>query len=189
MRRPAAPWQSTADQAAATGPRADREMMKRFRLSPMSPLIFTLTFGMLALSSALLVIGLIQNSLLLIPALLLAATYAWVWVRMRPSRFVLHPWGLEVVWPLRQCKIPRHEIADVRVVDGNTLRSEIGWSMRIGVGGLWGGFGWLWTKRRGVGQMYVSRTDHMVWLERTNGRPWLITPENTEAFVRALLLR
>jgi hypothetical protein len=58
--------------------------------------------------------------------------------------------------------------------------------MRIGAGGLWGGFGWLWTKRKGMVQMHVSRTDGFVWIERKADRPWLITPENPEAFVRAL---
>jgi hypothetical protein len=56
----------------------------------------------------------------------------------------------------------------------------------VGAGGLWGGFGWLWTERRGIAQMYVSRTEGLVWIERRGGRPWLITPEEPEAFVRAL---
>jgi hypothetical protein len=34
--------------------------------------------------------------------------------------------------------------------------------------------------------MYISRTDQFVWIERRNERPWLITPENPEAFIRAL---
>jgi hypothetical protein len=37
--------------------------------------------------------------------------------------------------------------------------------MRVGAGGLWGGF---------------------VWIERGAGRPWVITPEEPQAFVRAL---
>jgi len=52
--------------------------------------------------------------------------------------------------------------------------------------GLWGGFGWLWTRKRGVVQIYVSRDDGLVGIERVGGRPWLITPEHPEAFVRAL---
>ena len=47
------------------------------------------------------------------------------------------------------------------------------------------GVGWLWTSRRGIVQMYISGRDRFVWIERTNGRPWLITPEEPEAFVRA----
>lgn len=63
---------------------------------------------------------------------------------------------------------------------------EIYWSIRIGAGGLWGAFGWLWTTKRGIVQMYVSRTDRFVWIERAGERPWLITPENPEEFVRTL---
>jgi hypothetical protein len=58
--------------------------------------------------------------------------------------------------------------------------------MRVGAGGLWGGFGWLWTQRRGIVQMYVSRTDDFVWIERPGERSWLITPERPKAFVRAM---
>jgi hypothetical protein len=91
-----------------------------------------------------------------------------------------------VVWPLKRREIRRDGIAGVRLVDRRTLRRDIGWGMRVGAGGLWGGFGWLWTTRRGIVQMYVSRTDGFVWIERLNDRPWLITPERPEAFVRAL---
>jgi hypothetical protein len=62
----------------------------------------------------------------------------------------------------------------------------IRWRARVGAGGLWGGFGWLWTEKRGIVQMYVSRTDRFVWIERGAERPWLISPENPEAFVRLL---
>jgi hypothetical protein len=35
-------------------------------------------------------------------------------------------------------------------------------------------------------QMCISRTDQFVWIERKNGRPWLITPEEPEAFLCAV---
>jgi hypothetical protein len=41
-------------------------------------------------------------------------------------------------------------------------------------------------ERRGIVQMCISRTDQFVWIERKNGRRWLITPEEPEAFVRAV---
>jgi hypothetical protein len=34
--------------------------------------------------------------------------------------------------------------------------------------------------------MYASHTDGFVWMERINERPWPMTPEKPEAFVRAL---
>jgi hypothetical protein len=77
----------------------------------------------------------------------------------------------------------------VRLIDRDELRREVGWGMRVGAGGLWGGFGWLWTTRRGIVQMYVSRLDRFVWIERGSERPWLITPDRPESFVAALSAR
>jgi hypothetical protein len=91
-----------------------------------------------------------------------------------------------VIWPLKCRHIHRESIVSARAIDRQELKREIGWGMRVGAGGIWGGFGWLWTKRRGVVQMYISRTDSFVWIERTGGRPWLLTPEEPEEFVRAL---
>jgi hypothetical protein len=85
----------------------------------------------------------------------------------------------------RKLKIVK-DIAEVRLIDKRALYSEIGWGMRVGAGGLWGGFGWLWTQRRGIVQMYISRTDGFVWIERVGDRSWLITPAQPAAFVRAL---
>jgi hypothetical protein len=36
--------------------------------------------------------------------------------------------------------------------------------------------------------MYVSRADGLVWIEQGTSRPWLITPERPDEFVRALSL-
>jgi hypothetical protein len=161
-------------------------MVERFRLARMSPLVLTLTVVLLALPPAFFVGMLFGSRLLAVPALIIIAIYTWVWLRFRPSQFVVHPGGLQVIWPLKRREIPREDISNVRLIDRQDLRKEIGWGMRVGAGGLWGGFGWLWTKRRGIVQMYVSRTDRFVWIERADGRPWLITPEQPEAFIRAL---
>jgi hypothetical protein len=160
--------------------------MQVFRLAPMSPMILGLTLGVLALPLVFLVVAALGGRLLLAPALLLVALYAWIWLRLRPTRFVVRPDALEVVWPLRRRRIGRDSIASVRGIDSRELRRDAGWCLRVGAGGLWGGFGWLWTQRRGIVQMYVSRTDDLVWIERVGDRPWLITPEQPAAFVLAL---
>lgn len=152
----------------------------------MSPFVLTLTAFLLVLPAAFLVGAFLGNPVLAVPAALMIVLYAWVWLRFRPSRFAVDGKGLEVFWPLKRRAIPRADISAVRVVDRQVLKNEIGWGMRIGAGGLWGGFGWLWTTRRGIVQMYVSRTDRFVWIERGGERPWLITPEEPEAFVRTL---
>ena len=70
-----------------------------FRLAPMSRLILILTVGLWALPIALLASAVFQPARAA-PALLLVAIYAWAWLRFRPTRFVVHPATLEVVWPL-----------------------------------------------------------------------------------------
>jgi len=57
--------------------------------------------------------------------------------------------------------------------------------MRIGVGGLWGGFGWLYTSK-GLLDFYASRTDRLVLVRLRARRPLLVTPETEERFVAAL---
>jgi hypothetical protein len=159
---------------------------KSFRLARMSTMILILTIGLLALPLVFLVAGGFWRGLLSVPALLLAGIYGWVWLRFRPTGFIVRPGVLEVMWPLKRREIRRADISAVRLIEKGELRREVGWCMRVGAGGLWGGFGWLWTQRRGIVQMYISRTDGLVWIERISDRPWLITPEHPEAFVRAL---
>ena len=160
--------------------------VQSFRLAPMSPLIWMLTLVLLAAPAVFFSTAMVGRHLLTVPALCVVGIYVWVWLRFRPTRFVVYPDRLEVRWPLKRRSIPRKDIAAVRLIDKRALYSEIGWGMRVGAGGLWGGFGWLWTQRRGIVQMYISRTDGLVWIERVGDRPWLITPAQPAAFVRAL---
>jgi hypothetical protein len=165
---------------------SDQIQGKSFPLARMSPLMLTPTLLFLAAPPALLVGALFGSRQLWAAALLLFAIDAWVWLRFRPSRFTVQQNGLEVIWPLKNRHIPRESIVSARVIDRQELKREIGWGMRVGAGGIWGGFGWLWTTRRGVVQTYISRTDGFVWIERAGDRPWLLTPEEPEEFVRAL---
>lgn len=119
-------------------------------------------------------------------ATFLAALYAWVWLRYRPREFVVEPDRIEVRWPWRRQSIDRRGITNARVMTFFDLRAHVGIGLRVGAEGLWGGFGLLWTRRRGLVQMYVSRTDRMVWIDRGVKRPWLITPVDPHRFVEAL---
>ena len=58
-------------------------------------------------------------------------------------------------------------------------------AFEVHTGGLWGGFGWLYT-RKGLLDLYVSRTDRLVLVRLRAGRPLLLTPERDEGFVDAL---
>jgi Bacterial PH domain len=160
--------------------------VKTFQLARMSPLILILTWALLVLPLIFVGNAVFGKHLAMMPALLVVAIYSWVWLRFRPTRFVVRADVLEVIWPLKRRYIRRESISQVRLIDRRELRSMTGWCMRVGAGGLWGGFGWLWTGRCGIVQMYISRTDGFVWIERGNERPWLITPEQPAAFVRAL---
>ena len=152
----------------------------------MCGMIRIITLGLLALPVLFVLSAVFGRAPLIEPSIFLMAIYCWVWVRFRPTQFVVHPEVLEVIWPLKRRRISRASIADVRLVNRRDLRLQLGWGMRVGDGGLWGGFGWLWTQRRGIVQMYISRFNDLVWIERTAGRPWLISPERPQEFVRAL---
>ncbi len=157
-----------------------------FRLAPMCRFIYVITVVALLVPVALFASVALGARVLVVPALIVLLIYGWIWTRFRPAEFVVHPHALEVVWPLKRREISRQEITTVRLLTRQELRDEIGWGIRIGAGGLWGGFGWLWTARRGIVQMYISRLDRFVWIERQSARPWLMTPDQPEAFVRAL---
>ena len=157
-----------------------------FRLAPMCRFILMLTVVLLALPVALLAGAAAGARVLTGVALLTILIYMWVWTRFRPTAFIVHPHALEVVWPLKRRELERAGIVGVRLITRQELRQEVGWGVRVGAGGLWGGFGWLWTERRGIVQMYISRIDRFVWIEHLSERPWLITPNEPEAFVRAL---
>jgi hypothetical protein len=161
-------------------------MTQRFPLAPMCPIIRTLTLALAFLPMAFAIATAFWARALAAPTVLVVLAYAWIWTRFRPTAFVVHPDALEVVWPLKRRRIARAEISAVRLLDRRELRELVGWGTRVGAGGLWGGFGWLWTTRRGIVQMYVSRLDRFVWIERGGARPWLITPDEPAAFARSL---
>jgi hypothetical protein len=159
----------------------------RFDLAPMSTAIRVLTLGLLALPVLFLGGALLSSqNVLLGPGAFVAASYAYVWLWMRPRAFEVDAAGVRVLWPMKEERIARARIASVRRIDASELRREVGWGMRVGAGGLWGGFGWLWTGRRGIVRMYISRTDGFVWIETADRRrPWFVTPADPDGFVAA----
>jgi hypothetical protein len=163
-------------------------VVRSFPLAPMSAPIRLMTLLLLALPVLFLVLAFLAEPALLLAVVLVGATYAWVWLWLRPSAFLVgDDGGLEVVWPLRRRRITAERIAAVRLLTPRELRREIGWGLRVGAGGLWGAFGGLWTRKRGLVLLAASRTDRFVWVESTpGGRPWLITPQRPESFVAAL---
>lgn len=58
--------------------------------------------------------------------------------------------------------------------------------MRIGVGGLFGGFGYLWTTNRGMVEFYITRQDQFVLIDLRKGKSLLLSVDRPEEFVKAL---
>ena len=145
----------------------------------MSPVIWILTVVLLAIPVLMVAVD------LPIIGLALAILYLWVWLWMRPRHFTVDESALVIVWPFRSRRIERDELRSVRIVSAREFRQTYGFAIRVGIGGLWGGFGLLWTRSKSF-QMYVSRTDGLVILERDNGRSLLITPERPEEFARTI---
>lgn len=118
----------------------------------------------------------------------IVATFGWTWVRFRPSEFVLGDGAMEVVWPAKRREVPYAGMHSARIITNRELKDLVGFGMRVGAGGLWGAFGWLWTTKRGIVQMYISRLDRFIWIERDD-RPWLVTPERPDEFLAELSQR
>ncbi len=116
---------------------------------------------------------------------LVVVLYVFVALWMRPTAFYTDPDGLELVWPMRQRRIERSAIIRARVLDMAQLKSELGYMMRVGAGGLWGGFGYAKTAI-GMLELWVSRTDRIVYIECDQRKSLLITPEDPDRFVREL---
>lgn len=118
----------------------------------------------------------------------IAGIYCWTWIRFRPSEFVLGDGAMEVIWPAKRRQVPYVGMHSAKIITRRELKDLVGFGMRVGAGGLWGAFGWLWTTKRGIVQMYISRLDRFIWIERDD-RPWLITPERPDEFLAALSQR
>ncbi len=163
----------------------------RFALAPMSPLIRGLTVVALLVPVGLLGAGLLvpgAASLLVPVTAAVVAIYLGVWFGLRPSGFEASEAGLAIEFPWRRVEVARSELAHAELIAAADLRPRIGFALRVGAGGLFGGFGWLWSRKRGWIDLYVSRVDRFVWVERRAGPPLLLTPDPPEAFVDALRL-
>jgi hypothetical protein len=161
----------------------------RFALAPVSSDVRVLTRIALAVPLPLvlgvaLTRGPVRDALFA-ATVLVVLLYAAVWLFWRPTRFEVDRAGLRILWPLRVRSIPGHEIVDAAPLSRETFRREFGWALRVGAGGLWGGFGWLYTPKGWVG-LYVSRTDRFVLLRLRTQRPLLVTPDDAERFAAAL---
>jgi hypothetical protein len=161
---------------------------ERFALAPMSGLVRALTIAVLAIPALFVAAGLATSAPILVTVgVVTALLYVAIWLGGRPTAFEVGEDGLRIRFPWRTRAVPAREIGGVRLISGPAFREEFGFAVRIGVGGLWGGFGWLWTSKRGMVELYVSRQDGFVLVERSRGAaPLLLTPADPEELVEAL---
>ncbi|WP_276749291.1 PH domain-containing protein [Chlorogloeopsis fritschii] len=153
----------------------------------MSPLIRGLTIALWALPLFFGIFALVSRQLIAgIVFLFLITLYGLVWLWCRPSCFVVYRNYVEIVFPGWRRKIPMQDVSSIRIISNDAFQQEFGWAMRIGVGGLWGGFGWLWTYRRGFLEFYISQLDNFVLIERVTEKSVLITPENPGQLVEVV---
>jgi hypothetical protein len=161
----------------------------RFRLAPMSPVLLVLTAIVLAIPVFLAAVAVRSPAVVSGPLYGIAAFFvlvcASVWFVFRPTAFVIEPHALVITWPTWTREISRDAIEEVRIVSAAEFRKEYGLGMRIGAGGLWGGFGWLKTGRETF-SMWVSRIDTFVIVRVRGEKTLLITPEDAERFVEEL---
>ena len=126
-----------------------------------------------------------ESAVMLSLTTFIALIYASVWFLFRPTRFELDAQALRIVWPLRARVIARADIESARILTSAEFRREYGYGMRIGAGGLWGGFGLLKTGRETF-SMWISRTDRFVIVRMRGARPLLVTPALPERFVEVV---
>jgi Bacterial PH domain len=161
-----------------------------FKNAPMSPFFVLVTGVTLAIPVIWAVMiftvghGIWKTSLAVIAGF--AVTVALIWLYLRPAGYTVDDERVTVRWPLRKLVLKRSEIENARTLDRAMLRRDFGWSARVGVGGLFGTFGLLWTTKRGWMSAYATTTNDWVLLERAGGWPLLISPERPDDFVRAL---
>ena len=162
----------------------------RFHLAPMTLDLRIMTWGLFVIPVAMLWGALSvplapARNVLLGTAVFVVILYASIWLAWRPSSFVLDAGGLAIAWPARSRAIPRDSIAAARIVTKEEFRREFGYGMRIGAGGLWGGFGLLKTGRETF-SMWISRTDRFVLVSLRDARTLMLTPNQPERFVEAV---
>jgi hypothetical protein len=152
----------------------------------MSPLIFWMTAILLPVPVLMLVGATRMGSgYAYLPGLFMLAIWLWIWFWFRPTRFELSEAGLRLVWPTRNDLVHLRDIESVESLLPKAFKARYGRGMRIGAGGLWGGFGWCWTPKV-MFRLYLSRLDRYIIVHTRRGRPLLITPARPDEFIAQL---
>lgn len=162
-------------------------MLGSFRLGPLQGALKAATYVLFSLPILILSLGFIMGGWarsLWVPVFLLVL-YLVVWLVFRPRELLWEQDDLVIRFPLRTRRIPKADIERVEVLSKPDTQARLGSAVRFGVGGLFGVFGRLWTSREGFVDVYLTRSEDIVWIHRRGGRPILVTPETPHAFAEA----
>ncbi len=113
----------------------------------------------------------------------LVFVFLLMWAVYRPLRIEISEAGVRICWAVRKTLIRAEDIKAVCPGDGE----RVGHIYRIaGMGGVGGTFGLCRSRELGFVSVYATRRDGAVLIERTEGRPFLITSDQPEAFIKAV---
>jgi hypothetical protein len=109
-----------------------------------------------------------------------------VWLFYKPKALDLSKGELVIRFSMRELPFSRDEIVRAEVLTKAQLRTKLGYALRVGVGGLFGVFGLLWTQKLGWVSVYVTTLEPWLLVTRKRGRPLLLSPRDPEAVARLL---
>lgn len=103
----------------------------------------------------------------------------------RVKSYVLTPDALQVVRPSGSRTFPRSSLKSARPV----TTKELGFGIRLFGSGGWGGwFGTFLYKNIGKAQVYATDRSKFLLLRTTDGKQIIVSPVDTEGFLKALKL-
>ena len=159
-------------------------------MAPMSKVIRLMTLFLLALPVAVAGGGFSSGEPVFGYSLMVAgaivAIYAFVYLRMRPTRFEIEGKRLSIIFPTRIIDVDLDDVVRAGPITYEVFKRRYPRPIRLGAGGLFGGFGLLMTQNGKV-QFYISRDEPLVLLEFESDRlPLLLSPSDPEAFLLAI---
>ncbi len=114
------------------------------------------------------------------PAALFLLAVALVTYGVSPRGFSLSPEGLRIHRPFGAHVLPFDKVRSARRAQPNELCGL----RTFGSGGMFGFFGWFWSRKLGHYRAYVTNRRKMVLVEAE--RPYLLSPERPDDFLGAL---
>jgi hypothetical protein len=121
------------------------------------------------------VLGLSGATIFLLPAV-------WAWA---PKGYQVARDGIRILRPIGPKWIPASEVAEVQVGEDGMLRAT-NTIRTFGVGGLYGYYGYFYNKRLRHFTAYMTRSDSLALIRKTNGKYVLLSPDDADDFVNTV---